>query len=90
MINDIEYRNYKKLKTDHIYNCVGLMIYILLFMWSLIDSICFSNSYSGIASVIWFMFIIYHTKEHYRIKKNLLIYSNEEIKEYELKHENIL
>ena len=90
MITRLDYVQYKIFKTDYNCTCIGLMIYILLFIWMLTDSICFSNIYSGIASVIWFMFIIYHTKEHYRIKKNLLIYSKEEIKEYELKHENIL
>ena len=46
------------------------------------DFICFNKIFSGIISIIWFMYIIYHIKEYYRIKKILSIYSKEEIKEY--------
>lgn len=90
MINSIEYRYYKNLKSDQVCNYIGLVIYILLFIWMLTDCICFNKIFSGIISIIWFMYIIYHIKEYYRIKKNLSIYSKEEIKEYKLKHENIL
>lgn len=90
MINRIEYRYYKNLKSDQVCNYIGLVIYILLFIWMITDFICFNKIFSGIISIIWFMYIIYHIKEYYRIKKNLSIYSKEEIKEYKLKHENIL
>ena len=56
----------------------------------LTDSICFSNIYSGIVSVIWFMFIIHYIKEHNRLKKILSRYSKKEIKEYKRQNENIL
>ena len=90
MITKLDYTEYRVFKTDYNYACIGLIIYIFLFLWMFIDGICFKKIFSGIVSVIWFMFIIYHIKEYFRIKKNMSIYSKEEIKEYELKHENIL
>lgn len=90
MITKLDYIKYKVFKTDYNYICIGLTIYILLFIWMLTDSICFSNLYSGIVSVIWFMFIIYYIKEYIRLKKILSRYSKEEIKEYKIQNANIL
>lgn len=90
MITKLDYIKYKVFKTDYNYICIGLIIYILLFIWMLTDSICFSNLYSGIVSVIWFMFIIYYIKEYIRLKKILSRYSNKEIKEYKRQNANIL
>ena len=90
MITNLDYIKYKVFKTDDKYICIGLIIYILLFIWMLTDSICFSNLYSGIVSVIWFMFIIYYIKEYIRLKKILSRYSKEEIKEYKRQNANIL
>lgn len=90
MITRLDYVQYKIFKTDYNCTCIGLMIYILLFIWMLTDSICFSNIYSGIVSVIWFMFIIYYVKEYNRLKKILSRYSKKEIKEYKRQNANIL
>ena len=67
MIARLDDVQYKIFKTDYNCTCIGLMIYILLFIWMLTDSICFSNIYSGIVSVIWFMFIIYHIKKYIKL-----------------------
>ena len=90
MITKLDYTEYRIFKTDYNYICIGLIIYILLFIWMLTDSICFSNLYSGIVSIIWFMFIIYHIKKYIKLKKILSRYSKKEIKEYKRKNENIL
>lgn len=90
MITRLDYAKYIIFKTDYDCICIGLVIYILLFIWMLTDSICFSNLYSGIVSVIWFMFIIYHIKKYVKLKKILSRYSKKEIKEYKRKNENIL
>ena len=90
MITRLDYAEYKLFKTDYNCTCIGLAIYILLFMWMLTDSICFSNIYSGIVSVNWFMFMIYYIKEYNRLKKILSRQSQNEIKEYKRQNENIL
>ena len=90
MITRLDYVQYKIFKTDYNCTCIGLIIYILLFIWMLTDSICFSNIFSGAAGIIWFMFIIYYVKEYNRLKKILLRYSKNEIKEYKRQNANIL
>lgn len=90
MITRLDYVQYKIFKTDYNCTCIGLMIYIFLFMWMLTDSICFKKICSGIVSVIWFMFIIYYVKEYIRLKKILSKYSKKEIKEYKRQNANIL
>ena len=90
MITKLDYIKYKVFKTDYNYACIGLIIYIFLFLWMFIDGICFKKIFSGIVSVIWFMFIIYYIKEYIRLKKILSKYSKKEIKEYQRQNENIL
>ena len=90
MITRLDYVQYKIFKTDYNCTCIGLIIYILLFIWMLTDSICFSNIFSGAAGIIWFMFIIYYVKEYNRLKKILSRYSKNEIKEYKRQNANIL
>ena len=90
MITRLDYAKYIIFKTDYDCICIGLVIYILLFIWMLTDSICFSNIYSGIVSIIWFMFMIYYIKEYNRLKKILSRYSKNEIKEYKRQNANIL
>lgn len=90
MITKLDYTEYRVFKTDYNYACIGLIIYIFLFLWMFIDGICFKKIFSGIVSVIWFMFIIYYIKEYIRLKKILSRYSKKEIKEYKRQNENIL
>lgn len=90
MITKLDYTEYRVFKTDYNYACIGLIIYIFLFLWMFIDGICFKKIFSGIVSVIWFMFIIYYIKEYIRLKKILSRYSNKEIKEYKRQNANIL
>lgn len=90
MITKLDYTEYRVFKTDYNYTCIGLIIYIFLFLWMFIDGICFKKIFSGIVSVIWFMFIIYYIKEYIRLKKILSKYSKKEIKEYKRQNENIL
>ena len=90
MITKLDYIKYKAFKTDYNYACIGLIIYIFLFLWMFIDGICFNKIFSGIVSVIWFMFIIYYIKEYIRLKKILSKYSKKEIKEYKRQNANIL
>ena len=90
MITKLDYIKYKAFKTDYNYACIGLIIYIFLFLWMFIDGICFKKIFSGIVSVIWFMFIIYYIKEYIRLKKILSKYSKKEIKEYKRQNANIL
>lgn len=90
MITKLDYTEYRIFKTDYNYACIGLIIYIFLFLWMFIDGICFKKVFSGIVSVIWFMFIIYYIKEYIRLKKILSRYSKKEIKEYKRQNANIL
>ena len=90
MITKLDYTEYRVFKTDYNYACIGLIIYIFLFLWMFIDGICFKKIFSGIVSVIWFMFIIYYIKEYIRLKKILSKYSKKEIKEYKRQNANIL
>ena len=90
MITKLDYTEYRIFKTDYNYACIGLIIYIFLFLWMFIDGICFKKIFSGIVSVIWFMFIIYYVKEYNRLKKILSKYSKKEIKEYKRQNANIL
>lgn len=90
MITKLDYTEYRVFKTDYNYACIGLIIYIFLFLWMFIDGICFKKIFSGIVSVIWFMFIIYYIKEYIRLKKILSRYSKKEIKEYKRQNANIL
>lgn len=90
MITRLDYVQYKIFKTDYNCTCIGLIIYIFLFLWMFIDGICFKKIFSGIVSVIWFMFIIYYVKEYIRLKKILSRYSKKEIKEYKRQNANIL
>lgn len=90
MITKLDYTEYRIFKTDYNYACIGLIIYIFLFLWMFIDGICFKKIFSGIVSVIWFMFIIYYIKEYIRLKKILSRYSKKEIKEYKRQNANIL
>ena len=90
MITKLDYIKYKVFKTDYNYACIGLIIYIFLFLWMFIDGICFKKIFSGIVSVIWFMFIIYYIKEYNKLKKILSRYSKKEIKEYKRQNANIL
>ena len=90
MITKLDYTEYRVFKTDYNYACIGLIIYIFLFLWMFIDGICFKKIFSGIVSAIWFMFIIYYIKEYIRLKKILSKYSKKEIKEYKRQNANIL
>ena len=90
MITKLDYTEYRVFKTDYNYACIGLIIYIFLFLCMFIDGICFKKIFSGIVSVIWFMFIIYYIKEYIRLKKILSRYSKKEIKEYKRQNANIL